>query len=237
MLSLFATLHWQFAFLSCLVDDGKTLSVLSRLWTLLSSCWTGTSHSHHYGSLPSSSIGPVSLIHPRPSSPQASTLPVLLDPLFSLIPRTCCHHTSTLRLRTISTPSVRRFTDFEFRTHSIPFPADIIQISEFAGQRALHTFAKMPHEDKSMGAVLAAQDPIVQSLVREEVDHGVLIPLKTTLELRDDHVTGRVLITRTPVKSANPTIRYVPCCSPPSLLPLRVTQADVYCKSLARYAT
>ncbi|KAJ4420365.1 hypothetical protein N0V85_000627 [Neurospora sp. IMI 360204] len=64
----------------------------------------------------------------------------------------------------------------------------------------------MPHEDKSMGAVLAAQDPIVQSLVREEVDHGVLIPLKTTLELRDDHVTGRVLITRTPVKSANPTI-------------------------------
>ena len=61
-----------------------------------------------------------------------------------------------------------------------------------------------------MGAVLAAQDPIIQSLVREEVDHGVLIPLKTTLELRDDHITGRVLITRTPVKSANPTIRYAP---------------------------
>lgn len=56
--------------------------------------------------------------------------------------------------------------------------------------------------------VLAAQDSVVQQLVQSDVEHGVLIPLKTTLELRDDHVTGRVLITRAPVKAANPAIRY-----------------------------
>lgn len=56
--------------------------------------------------------------------------------------------------------------------------------------------------------VLAAQDPIIQQLMQSDVEHGVLIPLKTTLELRDDHVTGRVLITRAPVKAANPAIRY-----------------------------
>ncbi|KAK5661522.1 hypothetical protein OQA88_11426 [Cercophora sp. LCS_1] len=65
----------------------------------------------------------------------------------------------------------------------------------------------MPNEAaSSITAVLAAQDHIVQDLVRGELEHGVLIPLKTTLELRDDHVTGRVLITRAPVKAANPAI-------------------------------
>lgn len=68
----------------------------------------------------------------------------------------------------------------------------------------------MPDDDKSsIAAVLAAQDTVVQDLVRGELQHGVLIPLKTTLELRDDHVTGRVLITRAPVKAANPAIRFV----------------------------
>ena len=65
--------------------------------------------------------------------------------------------------------------------------------------------AKSPIE-----TVLAAQDPVIQQLVQSDVEHGVLIPLKTTLELRDDHVTGRVLITRAPVKAANPAIRYIP---------------------------
>jgi hypothetical protein len=60
----------------------------------------------------------------------------------------------------------------------------------------------------SITTTLAAQPPIVQEIVRNEVEHGVLIPLKTTLELRDDYVTGRVLITRAPVKAANPAIRY-----------------------------
>jgi hypothetical protein len=67
----------------------------------------------------------------------------------------------------------------------------------------------MPEDDSSISKVLSAQDPIVRDILHEELEHGVLIPLKTTLELRDDHVTGRVLITRCPVKSANPAIRYV----------------------------
>lgn len=65
---------------------------------------------------------------------------------------------------------------------------------------------KMDGDDRSIGASLAAQDPIVRELLRHEVEHGVLIPLKTTLELRDDYQTGRVLITRAPTKSANPAI-------------------------------
>ena len=85
--------------------------------------------------------------------------------------------------------------------------------------------AKMPDDDgSSIAAVFAAQDPIVQDLVRGDIEHGVLIPLKTTLELRDDHVTGRVLITRAPVKAANPAIRYARLPHPPP----RFTAAHVY---------
>ncbi|KAK1750005.1 cytidine deaminase-like protein [Echria macrotheca] len=64
----------------------------------------------------------------------------------------------------------------------------------------------MDTDDSSIAAVLAEQDPVVQELVRGELEHGVLIPLKTTLELRDDYVTGKMLITRAPVKAANPAI-------------------------------
>ncbi|SPQ27334.1 6de44d6a-be10-4eb6-87a9-442a82b8ae34 [Thermothielavioides terrestris] len=61
-------------------------------------------------------------------------------------------------------------------------------------------------DGRSISRSLAAQHPLVRELVPDEVEHGVLIPLKTTLELRDDYQTGRVLITRTPTKAANPVI-------------------------------
>lgn len=77
----------------------------------------------------------------------------------------------------------------------------------------------MDEDDTSINSTLAAQDPIVRELVRDELEHGVLIPLKTTLELRDDYQTGRVLITRTPLKSANPAITYVPSQQPPASPP------------------
>ncbi|EAQ83961.1 hypothetical protein CHGG_10365 [Chaetomium globosum CBS 148.51] len=64
----------------------------------------------------------------------------------------------------------------------------------------------MDEGDRSIKRSLAAQDPIVRELLQEDVEHGVLIPLKTTLELRDDYQTGHVLITRTPTKAANPAI-------------------------------
>lgn len=64
----------------------------------------------------------------------------------------------------------------------------------------------MDEDGSSINRALAAQDSIVREMVQDEVEHGVLIPLKTTLELRDDYQTGRVLITRTPTKAANPAI-------------------------------
>ncbi|KAK3900230.1 cytidine deaminase-like protein [Staphylotrichum tortipilum] len=64
----------------------------------------------------------------------------------------------------------------------------------------------MEEGDRSIETALAAQDPIVRELLEGEVEHGVLIPLKTTLELRDDYQTGHVLITRAPTKAANPVI-------------------------------
>ena len=63
--------------------------------------------------------------------------------------------------------------------------------------------------DDDAREVLAEQDPVVRELVQKAPGHGVLIPLKTTLELGEDHVSGRVLITRTPTKCANPVITYV----------------------------
>lgn len=65
--------------------------------------------------------------------------------------------------------------------------------------------------DDDAKEVVAEQDPIVRDLVQKVPGHGVLIPLKTTLELGEDHVSGRVLITRAPTKCANPVITYESC--------------------------
>jgi tRNA-specific adenosine deaminase 3 len=67
---------------------------------------------------------------------------------------------------------------------------------------------KMAEDDRSIKRSLAAQDDMIRELLHDDVEHGVLIPLKTTLELRDDYQTGRVLVTRTPTKAANPAIMY-----------------------------
>lgn len=58
----------------------------------------------------------------------------------------------------------------------------------------------------NMDAIIAAQQQIVRDMLPAELRHGVLVPLKTTLELRDDHSFVNVIITRTPVKSANAVI-------------------------------
>jgi tRNA-specific adenosine deaminase 3 len=59
---------------------------------------------------------------------------------------------------------------------------------------------------KNMDDIVAAQQQVVQEILPAGVSHGVLIPLKTTLELRDDHRCVNVVITRVPVKSANAVI-------------------------------
>jgi hypothetical protein len=61
-------------------------------------------------------------------------------------------------------------------------------------------------QDEPPAEFVVDQDPIAQTLLPEALEHGVLIPLKTTLELRDDHTCTTILITRAPVKCANPLI-------------------------------
>lgn len=58
----------------------------------------------------------------------------------------------------------------------------------------------------NMDDIIQAQQQIVKDVLPTKVRPGVLVPLKTTLELRDDHSCINVIITRTPVKSANAVI-------------------------------
>lgn len=58
----------------------------------------------------------------------------------------------------------------------------------------------------TMDAIIQAQQQVVKDFLPPTVRPGVLVPLKTTLELRDDHSCINVIITRTPVKSANAVI-------------------------------
>ncbi|CAK7217026.1 hypothetical protein SBRCBS47491_003022 [Sporothrix bragantina] len=57
-----------------------------------------------------------------------------------------------------------------------------------------------------LSEIIEGQEPVTKSLIPEHIEDGVLIPLKTTLELRDDHQCGQVLITRTPVRSTSAVI-------------------------------
>lgn len=58
----------------------------------------------------------------------------------------------------------------------------------------------------NMDQIIAAQQQVVKDILPAELRYGVLVPLKTTLELRDDHSCINVIITRTSVKSANAVI-------------------------------
>ena len=66
--------------------------------------------------------------------------------------------------------------------------------------------AKMNNRAK-LSEIIEGQEPVTKSLIPEHIEDGVLIPLKTTLELRDDHQCGQVLITRTPIRSTSAVIR------------------------------
>lgn len=59
---------------------------------------------------------------------------------------------------------------------------------------------------KNMEDITATQQQVVKDILPAEVKHGVLVPLKTTLELRDDHRCVNVALTRVPVKTANAVI-------------------------------
>jgi hypothetical protein len=49
-------------------------------------------------------------------------------------------------------------------------------------------------------------NPIIDKMVTQNYERGVLIPLKTTQEVRQDHTIVQALITRAPTKSANDVI-------------------------------
>lgn len=58
----------------------------------------------------------------------------------------------------------------------------------------------------NLANIIAVQQQVVKDILPSDIKHGVLVPLKTTLELRDDHSCINVIITRTPVKAANAVI-------------------------------
>ena len=68
-----------------------------------------------------------------------------------------------------------------------------------------------PFEDDAEGTkarrrVEILPNPLVDSLKPKHLRRGVLIPLKTTQEVRQDHTVVKALITRVPTKSANDVI-------------------------------
>lgn len=52
-------------------------------------------------------------------------------------------------------------------------------------------------------------NPLIDDLKGTNSGQGVLIPLKTTQEVRQDHTIVQAYITRAPTKSANDVITYV----------------------------
>lgn len=52
-------------------------------------------------------------------------------------------------------------------------------------------------------------NPLIDDLNPDKLRRGVLIPLKTTQEVRQDHVIVQAWITRAPTKQANDVIKFV----------------------------
>lgn len=82
------------------------------------------------------------------------------------------------------------------------------QPEPFASTTKKFELAKMNSRAK-LSEIIEGQEPVTKSLIPEHIEDGVLIPLKTTLELRDDHQCGQVLITRTPIRSTSAVIGLV----------------------------
>lgn len=49
--------------------------------------------------------------------------------------------------------------------------------------------------------------PLIDELLPQQLGRGVLIPLKTTLEIRQDHTIVQALLTRAPAKSTNDVVK------------------------------
>ncbi len=62
----------------------------------------------------------------------------------------------------------------------------------------------------SMTEVVETLDPVSRRILPQNVNLGTLIPLKTTLELRDNLSLGLVYVTRAPTRFTNDVVKYVP---------------------------
>jgi len=63
----------------------------------------------------------------------------------------------------------------------------------------------------SMKEVVETLDPVSRRLIPANISSGTLVPLKTTLELRDNLTLGLAYITRAPTRCTNDIVTYVPC--------------------------
>lgn len=59
----------------------------------------------------------------------------------------------------------------------------------------------------SMKEVVETLDPVARQIIPSNIDIGTLVPLKTTLELRDNLSIGYAYITRTPTKLTNDVVK------------------------------
>lgn len=57
------------------------------------------------------------------------------------------------------------------------------------------------------GKAILLPNPLIDHLKADHLNRGVLIPLKTTQEVRQDHTVVQALITRAPTKSANDVVK------------------------------
>ena len=76
----------------------------------------------------------------------------------------------------------------------------------------------------SMREVVETLDPVSRRILPPNIDLGTLVPLKTTLELRDNLSLGQAYITRAPQRYTNDVVKYVLPCYPlaiPSMMTCR----------------
>lgn len=66
-----------------------------------------------------------------------------------------------------------------------------------------------PAKEKPEPPGLGLENDLVRDLVPTHLSRGVLIPLKTTLEVRQDHTLVQAYITRAPTRAANDVMTYV----------------------------
>ena len=59
---------------------------------------------------------------------------------------------------------------------------------------------------ESMKQVVETLDPVTQRILPAEIQTGTLVPLKTTLELRDNLSLGHAYITRAPTRLTNDVV-------------------------------